>query len=87
MGYWIGGFQPKLLSGKLGPGELGTFRLGQVGRLRRRIRVGKVLPRELGSREHMSGRLGQGSYGSGRPTQGSMTSREIEIQIGEPCTV
>ena len=80
-------FQPKLLSGKLGPGELGSFRLGQAVRSCRRVRVRKVWPVELGSREDVSGRSGQGSIGSGKPTQGSITSREIELGTGELCTV
>ena len=31
--------------------------------------------------------IGSGELGSGRPTQGSMTSREIELENREPCTV
>ena len=30
--------------------------------------------------------IGSGELGSGRPTQGSMTSRDIEFGTGEPCT-
>ena len=53
MGHWISGFQPKLLTGKLGPGELGSFRLGQVVRSYRRVWV----------KEDLSGQwsLGRGS--------------------------
>ena len=61
MGHWTSRFQPKLLSEKLGPGELESFRLGQVSRSCRRVRVKKVLPGELGSRGHMSGRSDQRS--------------------------
>ena len=81
MEHWNSGFRPKLLSGKLGPGEPWSFKLGQVGRSCRIVRIKKALAME----PLVKGALYVRLIGSGElyPLRKSQTSLEMELRTGD----
>ena len=80
MRHWNSGFRPKLFSGKLGPGELWSFKLGRVGRSCRIVWIKKALATEARVKGVYVPLIGSAELD---PLRESKTSREMELGTGD----